>query len=294
MNAGILSSMAGLLVREVWGSLGHRMKQRMHKARPVAAQAVLWRHGKCCAAAHYKGAWDPGAHALSMRARLCVSEYGAGARWTSFLGSACLRACPRRCTGLSSDASSAAQVIRVVDCYSEPLLFVEASATRPWQILHANDPALRITGLDKASIPGQPFWQIFAMRDSKGTAQSLSELYARAGAGTEFTVQGLQCAQQASGSVSSSAAIFYTLTFRCGAHAALAALGEGVLDASPPATQAPLFSEGCMSQLASWMHAAASCQQASDLTPLALPRTLVLRDVCMSGFKQSAHRIIKQ
>ena len=55
----------------------------------------------------------------------------------------------------------------MVDCYSEPLLFVEASAMRPWQILHANDPALRITGLDKASIAGQPFWQIFAMRDSK-------------------------------------------------------------------------------------------------------------------------------
>lgn len=34
VNAGILSSMAGLLVREVWGSLEHRMKQRMHKARP--------------------------------------------------------------------------------------------------------------------------------------------------------------------------------------------------------------------------------------------------------------------
>ena len=42
MNAGILSSMAGLLVREVWGSLEHRMKQRMHKARPmVACQALL-------------------------------------------------------------------------------------------------------------------------------------------------------------------------------------------------------------------------------------------------------------
>ena len=45
------------------------------------------------------------------------------------------------------NAAHAAQLIRVVDCYSEPLLFVEASAVRPWQILHANDPALRITGV---------------------------------------------------------------------------------------------------------------------------------------------------
>lgn len=63
------------------------------------------------------------------------------------------------------------------------------------------------------------------MACAQGNAQSLDELYARAGAGAEFTVQGLQCALQACGSMSSNAAIFYTLTFRCGARAAPAALG---------------------------------------------------------------------
>ena len=60
---------------------------------------------------------------------------------------------------------------------------------------------------------------------AQGNAHTLGELYAKAGAGAEFTVQGLQCAQPASGSVSSNAAIFYTLTFRCAACAALAAPG---------------------------------------------------------------------
>lgn len=44
----------------------------------------------------------------------------------------------------------------MVDCYSEPLLFVEASAVRPWQILHANDPALRITGEEDMLVLSQP------------------------------------------------------------------------------------------------------------------------------------------
>ncbi|KAK9834139.1 hypothetical protein WJX81_001741 [Elliptochloris bilobata] len=144
-NSAILSNMAGLLVREVWGAFEHRQKQRIR------------------------------------------------------------------------------QLIRVVDCYSEPLLFVEASAVRPWQILHANDPALRITGLDRPSIAGQPFWDIFCMQDSKGNSRSLGELCEDAGAGTEFAVQGLQCAIS-SGSVSGNAAIFYTLTFR---PAAMDASAEG-------------------------------------------------------------------
>ena len=40
-------------------------------------------------------------------------------------------------------------------------------------------------------------------------------------------MQGLQCTLQASGSVSSNASICYTLTFRCGARAAPAALWAG-------------------------------------------------------------------
>ncbi len=38
------------------------------------------------------------------------------------------------------------QLIRVVGCYSEPLLFVEASQTQPWVILHLNEAALTVTG----------------------------------------------------------------------------------------------------------------------------------------------------
>lgn len=38
------------------------------------------------------------------------------------------------------------QLIRVVDCYSEALLFVEASQTQPWRILHLNDAAVTTTG----------------------------------------------------------------------------------------------------------------------------------------------------
>jgi len=34
MNAAILSNMAGLLVREVWGAFEHRQKQRIRQARP--------------------------------------------------------------------------------------------------------------------------------------------------------------------------------------------------------------------------------------------------------------------
>ena len=33
MNASILSNMAGLLVREVWGAFEHRQKQRIRQAR---------------------------------------------------------------------------------------------------------------------------------------------------------------------------------------------------------------------------------------------------------------------
>lgn len=39
------------------------------------------------------------------------------------------------------------QLIRVVDCYSEPLLFVEASQTQPWRLLHLNDSAASNTGV---------------------------------------------------------------------------------------------------------------------------------------------------
>ena len=39
------------------------------------------------------------------------------------------------------------QLIRVVDCYSEPLLFVEASQTQPWRLLHLNDSAASNTGI---------------------------------------------------------------------------------------------------------------------------------------------------
>jgi len=35
MNAAILSNMAGLLVREVWGAFEHRQKQRIRQARPL-------------------------------------------------------------------------------------------------------------------------------------------------------------------------------------------------------------------------------------------------------------------
>lgn len=38
------------------------------------------------------------------------------------------------------------QLIRVVECYSEPLLFVEASQTQPWRLLHLNDAAISTTG----------------------------------------------------------------------------------------------------------------------------------------------------
>ncbi len=33
-----------------------------------------------------------------------------------------------------------------MDCYSEPLLFVEVSETQPWRILHMNDGAVSTTG----------------------------------------------------------------------------------------------------------------------------------------------------
>ena len=43
------------------------------------------------------------------------------------------------------------QLIRVVGCYSEPLLFVEVSQTQPWLILHLNEAAVTVTG---DSLPG--------------------------------------------------------------------------------------------------------------------------------------------
>ena len=38
------------------------------------------------------------------------------------------------------------QLIRVVGCYSEPLLFVEVSQTQPWTVLHLNEAAVTVTG----------------------------------------------------------------------------------------------------------------------------------------------------
>ena len=38
------------------------------------------------------------------------------------------------------------QLTRVVGCFSEPLLFVEASQTQPWVILHLNEAAVTVTG----------------------------------------------------------------------------------------------------------------------------------------------------
>ena len=38
------------------------------------------------------------------------------------------------------------QLTRVVGCFSEPLLFVEASHTQPWVILHLNEAAVTVTG----------------------------------------------------------------------------------------------------------------------------------------------------
>ena len=38
------------------------------------------------------------------------------------------------------------QLTRVVGCFSEPLLFVEASQMQPWVILHLNEAAVTVTG----------------------------------------------------------------------------------------------------------------------------------------------------
>jgi hypothetical protein len=56
------------------------------------------------------------------------------------------------------------QLIRVVDCYSEPLLFVEASQTQPWRILHLNDAAVSTTGTASLTSPAWPCraWIILA------------------------------------------------------------------------------------------------------------------------------------
>jgi len=48
------------------------------------------------------------------------------------------------------------QLIRVVNCYSEPLLFVEVSQTQPWRLLHLNDAAVSTTGVPGASTQGAP------------------------------------------------------------------------------------------------------------------------------------------
>ena len=44
------------------------------------------------------------------------------------------------------------QLIRVVGCYSEPLLFVEVSKTQPWMILHLNEAAVTVTGEGMSSV----------------------------------------------------------------------------------------------------------------------------------------------
>ena len=45
------------------------------------------------------------------------------------------------------------QLIRVVGCYSEPLLFVEVSQTQPWMVLHLNEAAVTVTGEQSHPIP---------------------------------------------------------------------------------------------------------------------------------------------
>ena len=40
VNAAILSNMAGLLVREVWGAFEHRQKQRIRQARRACGRAL--------------------------------------------------------------------------------------------------------------------------------------------------------------------------------------------------------------------------------------------------------------
>ena len=51
------------------------------------------------------------------------------------------------------------QLIRVVGCYSEPLLFVEVSQTQPWMVLHLNEAAVTVTGEQGHSIPRRASWQ---------------------------------------------------------------------------------------------------------------------------------------
>ena len=43
-------------------------------------------------------------------------------------------------------------------------MFLEASAARPWQILHMNDPALRITGAPHVARTSALGWGFVAQR----------------------------------------------------------------------------------------------------------------------------------
>ncbi|CAL8465702.1 g5238 [Coccomyxa elongata] len=53
------------------------------------------------------------------------------------------------------------QLTKVADCYSEPLLFVEVSHLQPWRILHINQAAVRVTGLERDNAMGELFWDVF-------------------------------------------------------------------------------------------------------------------------------------
>ncbi len=74
------------------------------------------------------------------------------------------------------------QLIRVVGCYSEPLLFVEVSQTQPWMILHLNEAAVTVTGEGRHSIPQRASQQTMYLptdEESSVSANLHSRLYGR-------------------------------------------------------------------------------------------------------------------
>ena len=58
------------------------------------------------------------------------------------------------------------QLTRVVGCFSEPLLFVEASQTQPWVILHLNEAAVTVTG----QISGLPKVSLKESQSARGAS----------------------------------------------------------------------------------------------------------------------------
>ncbi|BDA44193.1 probable serine/threonine-protein kinase STY13 at C-terminar half [Coccomyxa sp. Obi] len=129
------------------------------------------------------------------------------------------------------------QLIRVVDCYSEPLLFVEASQTQPWRLLHLNDSAASNTGLEASAVAEKPFWDVFKGVE-ESNAVKLKAVSDCSSCGLEFELEGMQAS-----SAETAAVVPFTLTFRPAAMEALAdgCSAEGAADAEK---QRPISNAG--------------------------------------------------